>query len=496
MLAQDYKKAHFFEKIAGYDMPLVANICASKKMMAVGFGVAEEKVLPEYLSRISHPVSPIYSSSAGMCQEHVIERNIDLASYPILLQGELDGGPYISAAVLVAKDPETSDYNIGMYRLMLRTRTELGLNLVPLHRLRFFYEKALRRKEPLEVAVCIGLHSLDQLASITPAPQGVDELSLWGGIRKEPIEMVKCKTLDLYVPSHAEIIMEGVVELTGWTENEGPYGEWPGTTTGTRKNPVFKVQAITSRHDPIYQSVTAGGMLCGYTDFYLDLFKVEANIYNQLIQAGIDVQAVRIHPSSGELLAFISIRPKVKGDGRNVLHAVLSRLENSPKYCIVVDSDIDINDENAVIWAMATRTQPKEDAILLEGLRVTQTSDPSLLGSRPFVLSKLGIDATIPTDSTLSTDAMHARFAPVKVPKLISTSVSKQVTIPVTEATERVKQILSENGPLYFAEVTRRLETVSYTSVIHAWSLLRENKTIVEEDSGRYALMGTGGTAK
>ena len=154
--------------------------------------------------------------------------------------------------------------------------------------------------------MCLGLHALDHLAAVTTSPEGEDELSVWGGLQKEAIHMVKCKTVDLFVPEHAEIVLEGRMDPIGWVEPEGMYGEFPGTYSGMRKNPIVTIQAVTSRKKAIYQSATHGGKHLAYTDFFVLIPQIELSIREALRNAGIDVKQVRIVAESAgnDVLCF------------------------------------------------------------------------------------------------------------------------------------------------------------------------------------------------
>ncbi|HXQ91866.1 MAG TPA: UbiD family decarboxylase [Nitrososphaerales archaeon] len=487
LIYENYNQATLFERIEDYDFPLIANSFSSRQMMSLCLGTDTKDILSEYRSRISKPIPPIFDESGSRrCQEVSIASNeseVDLTKLPILLQHEKDGAPYVSAGVLVAKDPETSEYNIGIYRLMFRQKNELGINITAPHKLRWFYQKAFERGKSLEVAVCLGLHALDCLAAVTSCPEGYDELSVWGGLQKQPIKMVKCKTLDLSVPAHSEIILESKMDPIGWSEPEGMYGEFPGTYSGMRKNPVLKVQAITSRQNPIYQSATHGTDRLANTDFFVLIPQIELSIQTVLENAGIEVKQVRIIPESAGMMCYASIHPRAKGDSRSAVYLVLSgSRQNFPKYCIIVDSDIDVFDDGAVMWALSTRSQPEEDTIILDGIRIPSSSDPSLTGSPPFTMSKLGIDATTPFGADKER-FMHSR-PPVFAPHVHS---DKSGT-PDSGLVSGIEKKILTKGPMFFYDVVKLFPDESFRQILLAWSELRENDRIEQGMDGRYAI--------
>jgi 2,5-furandicarboxylate decarboxylase 1 len=489
IISENYKQATLFEKVQGYDYSVLANSFSSRKMMELALELKTDRdILTEYQYRVAHPIPPQFAANSEnpRCQEVIVEglTKVDLTKLPILLQHELDGAPYITAGVLVAKDPTTGAYNIGIYRLMYRTKNELGINITAPHKLRYFYQKAFDMKRPLEVAVCLGLHALDLLAAVTSSSEEQqDELAIWGGLQKEAIKMVKCRTIDLYVPEHAEIILEAIMKPVGWTEPEGMYGEFPGTYSGMRKNPYLKILAITSRRDAVYQSATHGGRHLAFTDFFVIIPQIELDIFHALKSAGIDVKQVRIIEESAGMICYVSINARAFGDSRNALYIILTgSKQNFPKYCVVVDSDIDVFDNEAMAWAISTRSQPKEDATIIDGLRIPSSSDPSLLSVR--IMSKLGIDATVPFGENQS------RFVHSRPPQM------QEYCEPVNEEDEKlidskILDWLRTNGPSFFYEVIMNLQHLSYRSILLSWGRLREKEQIDQGMDGRYSIRDT-----
>jgi len=269
----------------------------------------------------------------------------------------------------------------------------------------------------------------------------------------------------------------------GWSEPEGMYGEFPGTYSGMRKNPVLKVQAITSRQNPIYQSATHGTDRLANTDFFVLIPQIELSIQRVLENAGIEVKQVRIIPESAGMMCYTSIHPRAKGDSRSAVYLVLSgSRQNFPKYCIIVDSDIDVFDDGAVMWALSTRSQPEEDTIILDGIRIPSSSDPSLTGSPPFTMSKLGIDATTPFGADKER-FMHSR-PPVFAPHVHS---DKSGT-PDSGLVSGIEKKILTKGPMFFYDVVKLFPDESFRQILLAWSELRENDRIEQGMDGRYAI--------
>jgi 2,5-furandicarboxylate decarboxylase 1 len=304
----------------------------------------------------------------------------------------LDGGPYISATFVVSKDPEFGR-NVGSYRLMYRTPTETGIDLVSPSDMRLYYQRKLDKGEPLQIAVAIGVHPFEMLAASYKAPIDTDEYAIAGGLHGEPVPLVKCKTVDLEVPADAEIILEGELLPNGWTADEGPFGEFSQISGDVKWNPIFKVKCITHRKDPIFyllQMPWENDWLCAPVTEAAGLVALR----NASVQP-VDIRAPVGSCGYWTLIASIRKRP---GEGKNALLALLSVSE--VKLAIVTDEDIDIHDPDILDWAMTFRVQADKDLIVVSGARGKHV-DPSIraweLGKGGLPLTaKLGIDATIP----------------------------------------------------------------------------------------------------
>ena len=178
----------------------------------------------------------------------------DLTALPFPMMHVYDGGPYISGTFVVSRDAEYGR-NAGSYRMMYRNRRETGIDLVSPSDMRFYYQRMLDKGEPLPIAVAVGVHPFEMLAASYKAPIASDELELAGGLHGAPVPMVKCRTVDLEVPADSEIVLEGEILPIGWTADEGPFGEFSQISGDVKWNPVFRVNCITHRRDPIFYSV-------------------------------------------------------------------------------------------------------------------------------------------------------------------------------------------------------------------------------------------------
>ena len=390
-LASQASTAILCANVAGYDIPVAAGAYWTRRRIASALDWPPGELGRRFAACVGAPIKSITASDAR-CQEVVVAGgDVDLTALPIPFMHDKDGGPYISAGVAFAKDPEFGS-NAGCYRLMFRTDRELAIDLFTASDLRRFYTMYYERQKPLPIAVAIGVHVFEHMAAAYKAPAGVDEMSIAGALRGAPVEMVKCKTNDVLVPANAEIVLEGELLPNGWTADEGPFGEFAGMQGDLKHNPIFSVHAITHRRDPIFYALQMP-----WENDWLNGPATEAACMRILDLAG--VQAVAVNATEGgccgwSVVATIKKRP---GEGKNALSALLSL--PVVKQAIVTDEDINIFDPREVEWAVTFRCQANKDIIILSGMKGKHV-DPSV---RPWelkpgelpVTSKFGIDATI-----------------------------------------------------------------------------------------------------
>lgn len=393
-LIESCDKALLVENPAGCSMPILANAMASRRRLALAFGVPEDGLISELVRRASDLIPPTRVKGGPVREVVELGERADLSTLPAYLQHELDGGPYISATLDVSKHPETGRYNIGVRRLMLRGRWETGVDTVAPSDLRAYYRRARELGARFEIAFVVGAHPLDYMATQMKVPTD-DEFEIMGGFRGEPVPLVPCETVDLEVPADAEMVLEGYLE-GDWTEIEGPFGEYTGCYGAAHYNPVFKLTAITRRRDAIFQTATIGGRTLHHTDTAaIVALRTELLVWEAVSRAVAEpLQVYCPTAATGMFEARIALRSRDPGDGRNAVVAALGSNAET-KLAIAVDDDIDIFDDRSVGWAIATRFQADRDAVILSGLR-TFPLDPSLPPHQGpgAVTAKLGLDAT------------------------------------------------------------------------------------------------------
>ena len=461
-------KAVLFERVGKEGAQLAGNVMGGRARLARAFGATPDKLLAEVLRRLrTAPQVVEVPREAAPAQEVVLTGDkADLTMLPVNLQHGFDGAPYISASIDFVVDPSNGWTNVGVRRLMLRSRREAGIDINSPSDLRALYEAAVERGERLPVAFVVGAHPADFVAAVMRLP--VDELGLVASLRDAPLAVVKCVSCDIRVPADAEWVLEGHLDERGHVEAEGPYGEFLGYYGAVKQNPVFHLTAITRRRDALFQTATIGGRSLGRTDTaQLNALRTEVMVWRALETAVREVVSVYATPSSGGMYTLrIAMRQRVPGEARNAIAAAFGCLANV-KHVFVVDPDVDIFSDEQMDWALATRFQADRDLVVQSGFR-TLPLDPSLSGARTG--AKAGFDLTLPVGEARgieSTIPEPPRFEGKRFPS--------------------VEAALAD-GPKRFEELMAALASRDGREVVLALDALRAAGRLTREKDGRYAL--------
>lgn len=386
-----------FNHVKGSSIPVVTNVNSSLSKLALAFDTTQEGLLGEYIKREKSLLKPrIVNDDDAPVQEIVVKGDdVDLGKLPIVKNCYEDAGPFVNAAATISRDPDLHHHNSGIYRMQVHDRNHLGAFFDPSNKIFHIFSKFEKKNEPMDVALVIGLHPAALLATQSKLPFGTDAYEIMGALQGEPLDLVKCKTVDLLVPSRAEIIIEGKL-LPNVRKHEGPYGEYTWTYGEGTEGFVIEISAITMRRDAIYRHIFAGHMEHNYTG----LLPREAIIYNRIKAMVPSVKAVNM-PIGGlcRFVAYISIKKEFEGAGRNAALIALGG-DVMLKQVVVVDEDINVFDEAEVLWAVATRAQA-DRAILLIPDAGGSNLDPSSYSwdsrsQRGFLHTKWALDATRP----------------------------------------------------------------------------------------------------
>jgi 2,5-furandicarboxylate decarboxylase 1 len=371
-----------FENVKGTSFPVLTNLHASRSRLAAAINAAPERMLETYLRAMERPLAPRVVATGPV--KEVVRRgsDVDLSTLPQIVHHERDAGPYVTAAISFARDPQSQTWNCAYNRLMLQGRDRTSIHLTLGKHLWEFYKIAEARGEPLPVAFAIGVHPAIALGALAIGSIDEDERAIMGALLGEPLELVKCETSDVLVPAHAELVLEGEI-LPAARVAEGPFGEFTGYSLGERQREIVRYTAITHRRDAMFQDITVAHL----DHMLLSTIPMEANLYRAVRAMVPSVRAVRV-PSP--FTCYVSIEQRLPGQAKNAIMAVLGA-DLYMKRVVVVDHDVDVFDDRQVNWALATRCQPDRDITIVTHARGSDL-DPS--ASQDGHTAKWGVDAT------------------------------------------------------------------------------------------------------
>ena len=408
--------ALLFEAPKGHKVPVLTNLFGTEKRIAQGLGqesVAALRDVGELLAFLKQPEPPsgikdaweklpIFKKVLAMapktvskapCQEVVLSGSeIDLSQWPIQTCWPGDAGPLITWGLVVTKRPEQKRQNLGIYRQQVIGKNKVIMRWLS-HRggaLDFLEWQRLHPGEPFPIAVVLGCDPATILAAVTPIPDSISEYAFAGLLRDGRTELVSCLSHGLQVPARAEIILEGFL-YPDETAPEGPFGDHTGYYNEVDSFPVFTIEKITHRNNPIYHSTYTGRPPDEPAMLGLALNEVFVPILKKQFT---EIKDFYLPPEGCSYrMAVVSIKKQYPGHAKRVMMGVWSFLRQFmyTKYVIITDDDIDIRDWASVIWAITTRTDPSRDTVLIDNTPIDYldfASPVSGLGS------KMGIDAT------------------------------------------------------------------------------------------------------
>lgn len=469
-LQEDQRKAFLFENVIDvrgkrYDMPVaVGTLAASTEIYGIGLNCAPDQIHERWTQAQMHPIAPVQINS-GPAQDTVWQgadllngHGLDMLPVPISTPG-FDNAPYLTSANWVTKDPDSGIYNIGNYRSQIKAPDRNGGLFLGQH-MGTHWQKCKAKGIPLQAAIVIGVIPAIAYAATSKLPYDFDEYRLAGGLAGEPIEVIRCKTVDLLVPATAEIVIEGKIS-TEWIEPEGPFGEYPGYMGQRGVSPYMDVTCITHRRDAIYAALMSQfppseSSKIKHTGTEKIMYK-----FLRFDSGNTAVMDVAIHDEvSGSGQAYCVIKMKKTGDADvwRALNASAGFVGSYAKICIAVDEDIDIWDPAMINWAICFNVRPDQDVSIAQGK--SPGLDPSAYPpgvpthvSRVASTSALLINATRPW-----------AYPPVSLPR--------------KEFMENAREIWEELG---FPELTPRMPWYGYS--LGAW-------TAEDEEEAELAVRG------
>ena len=403
--------ALLFENVKGSRIPVLINAFGSPRRMHIALGVES---LDEVAGRIRElvkmkPPEGFFDKlkmvprlaeigsffpkqvSDGPAHEIVRDKDFSLSYFPILQCWPQDAGRYITFPVVFSRDPVTGKRNCGMYRMQVFDERTTVMHWQIHKQGAEHFRRAAKVSASggrMEVAVAIGTDPAVTFSAIAPLPPDLDEMLFAGFLRSKPVEMIRCRTVDLEVPATAEIALEGYVDLSE-RRTEGPFGDHTGFYSLADEYPVFHVQCITHRKDPIYSTTLVGPP--PMEDCYMG--RAVERIFLPLMQLQLP-EIVDVHmPFEGIFhnLMLVSIRKAYPGHARKIMNAIWSLGQAMFTKCIVVvDDDVDVQNVREVVWKALNHIDPERDIQFVLG-PVDSLDHASRL---PNFGSKMGVDAT------------------------------------------------------------------------------------------------------
>jgi 2,5-furandicarboxylate decarboxylase 1 len=497
-LVDQSEKALLFHNVIGYRTPVVSGIFRNQRRTALSMGCSKFSEIEEKLRRaIEQPIAPVYLKSAPHKEVIAAGDDVDLFRLPIPICSVYDGGPMITAGVVLARDPEYG-INAGVYRFLVKERNLTGIDINTPNNLRLFAQRALERGETCPISISIGTHPFDIMGAGFRAPLGVDEMGLAGGLRGAPASLVPCETIDVPCVAGAELVLEAEILPTGWVWPEGRFGEFTRLMGGLHWNPLVRIKAVTQRRDAIYYSLHMP-----WENTWLGAPTRYTAIRTALKTAGVQVKDINVTIGGCAMWhAVISVK-KQAGEGKNALLAALSVMDL--KHAVVVDDDIDVFNAVDVEWAIATRVQGDRDVFVIPGARA-KPLDPSLPVVPPGTVptgAKVGIDATIgegiPHERYERISYAHANRA--RLEDYLAGKDDKSpaiVNAPADQVSQLAQKIhaLIEKTPRYYSEIAEQFSDFDFQSITRALGKLHADEKLWQDPRGRMCIRGSALAAK
>ncbi|HLE43386.1 MAG TPA: menaquinone biosynthesis decarboxylase [Methylomirabilota bacterium] len=405
----DRNHALLFERVEGFSMPVLINAFGTAERMAWALGVERLDELGEKVAQLLDlrmPGSLVEKLKKGLellelartgpklvkhgpCQELVETTNPSLADIPVLWCWPKDAGYYVTFPLVITRDAGTGLRNVGTYRLQVYDERTLGLHWQT-HKGGAEHEREARRagRERMPVAIALGGDPATTYAGTAPLPPGLDEVLLAGWLRGRGVEMVRCRTIDLEVPAHAEIVLEGYVDPAE-SRTEGPFGDHTGYYSLAHPYPVFHLTAVTRRRDAIYPTIVVGRP--PMEDYWLG--KATERLFLPIIRTMLPEIVDMNMPAEGVFhnLVIVSVKKRYPGQARKVMYGLWGLgLLMLAKTVVVVDEWVDVHDLSEVAWRVANNIDPARDLVVVEG----PADDLDHAALRHRYGGKLGIDAT------------------------------------------------------------------------------------------------------
>jgi 2,5-furandicarboxylate decarboxylase 1 len=350
--------ALLFTEVEGADVSCLTNLVATHDRMALALGLeVEDLTNASDRTQGMEPHPPVTVDAGDAPVKQIILRGdeVDLGRLPIPVHNELDGGPFLTAAVSLMKDPESGAMNAGIYRHHVYDDRHMGVWFFGSHDGGTIHRRYAEKGEPTPIAIAIGHHPGFLMGAVSRVAGIGGEYDAAGAFLGEPVEIVKAELSDLMVPARAEIVLEGTI-LPGELREEGPFAEWPGHYVGGGPKPVLRIDCITMREGAIFQDIQASGR----EHRLMGALPRISSIHSRVRQVVPGLQAVNV-PVHTRMHCYLSIKKALDSDPTRAAFAALNTEPENLRMIVVVDDDIDVFDEEEVSWAIGTRFDAERD---------------------------------------------------------------------------------------------------------------------------------------
>ncbi|MFL9823491.1 UbiD family decarboxylase [Rhodoplanes sp. SY1] len=495
-LVDQSDKAILFHDVIGYDVPVVSGIIRTQKRAMMSMNAGSYGAIEERLRNATvNPIPPARVATSPTREVVMRGDEVDLFRLPIPMSSIYDGGPMITAGVVIAHDPELG-FNSGIYRFIVKEKNLTGIDIVTPNNMRLFADRAYKAGRPCPISISIGTHPFEITGSGFRAPLGVDEMAIAGGLRGAPVALAPCETIDVPYIADAEIVLEAEILPTGWTWPEGRFGEFTRLMGGLHWNPLVRIKAVAMRRDAMYYALHMP-----WENTWLAAPTRYAALRQALKTAGVTVKDINVTLGGCAFWhAVISIR-KQAGEGKNALLAALSVMDL--KHVVVVDDDIDVNNPAEVEWAIATRVQADRDVMIISNSRA-KPLDPSLVPMPPGVVptgAKMGIDATIPEYAQREAyeRITYAYAETAKIDDYVSGKADPAGESGGDNEVARLADAILDKiavAPMYYTDIAEAFASYNFQTVARALGHLHTTERLWQDKTGRMCVRGSAFAAK
>ena len=377
---RDYPKdTVIINNVKGFDIPIISGICNTREKIAESINCEVSEITEKIIEASDNPMK--VEKFSDLSEYNTLE--VDLDKIPILTHYKRDGGKYITAGVVFARDPENGIQNASIHRMMVLDNKRLVIRIVP-RNLYTYFQKAQKLGKDLEIAIAIGMDPAILLASTTSIPIDYNEMEVANAFKNGELSLIKCGELE--VPQ-ADIILEGKISVTE-TVAEGPFVDLTDTYDIIRDQPIINLEKMHIKKENAYYHAI---IPAGFEHKLLQGLPQEPRIYKSVKNTVPTVENVVLTEGGCCWLhAVVSINKQTEGDGKNAIMAALSA-HPSLKHCVVVDTDVNVFDAEDVEYAISTRVKGDRDIMIVPNVRGSSL-DP--VAKSDGTTTKVGVDAT------------------------------------------------------------------------------------------------------